>query len=70
VQIAFSFVAMFTGYALGGTVGFVVGVASVELLVYPVQAMLIARRKLWQPEVDLPVLALASVVIALGWLLR
>ncbi len=70
VQIAFSFVAMFTGYAMGGTVGFVVGVATVELLVYPVQTILIARRKLWQPEVDLPVLAVGGLVISLGWLLR
>jgi O-antigen/teichoic acid export membrane protein len=69
-QIAISFVAMFSGYAIGGTLGFVVGVALVELLVYPLQTLLIVRRKLWQPEVDLPVLALAGVVIALGWLLR
>jgi len=70
VQILLSLAAMFTGYALGGTVGFVVGVAAVELLVYPVQSVLIARRKLWQPEVDLPVLAGAGVVLALGLFLR
>jgi O-antigen/teichoic acid export membrane protein len=70
VQVALSFAAMFTGYAMGGTVGFVVGVATVELLVYPVQSALIARRKLWQPEVDLPVLALGGLVIVLGWLWR
>ncbi|HEY5284533.1 MAG TPA: oligosaccharide flippase family protein [Polyangia bacterium] len=65
-QIVLSLACMFIGFALYGTVGFVVGVASVELLVYPVQAMLIARRKLWQPEVDLPVLALAALVAVLG----
>lgn len=65
-QIVLSLAAMFTGYALGGTVGFVVGVASVELLVYPVQAIMMARRKLWQPEIDLPVLAAGAVVILLG----
>jgi len=69
-QIVLSLVAMFTGYVMGGTVGFVVGVATVELLVYPFQAILIARRKLWQPEVDLPVLAVGGAVVALGWLLR
>jgi O-antigen/teichoic acid export membrane protein len=70
VQIAISLTAMFVGYALAGTVGFVVGVASVELLVYPVQTSLIARRKLWQPEVDLLVLALGALVVGLGWLFR
>jgi hypothetical protein len=38
--------------------------------VYPVQAVLIARRKLWQPEVDLPLLAASAVVVALGAFIR
>lgn len=70
VQIILSLAAMFTGYAVGGTVGFVTGVATVELLVYPFQSAIIARRKLWQPEVDLPVLAFAGVAVSLVWLLR
>ncbi len=69
-QIVFSLIAMFAGYAMGGTVGFVVGVACVELLIYPVQSIMIARRKLWQPEVELPVLAGAAAVILLGLLLK
>lgn len=69
-QIALSLVAMFAGYALGGTVGFVIGVASVELLIYPVQSFIVHRRKVWQPEVDLPVLAMAGLVILGGVLLR
>lgn len=69
-QIALSLAAMFTGYALGGTVGFVVGVATVELLVYPVQTAIVIRRKMWQPEIDLPVLAAGGLVIVLGWVLR
>jgi O-antigen/teichoic acid export membrane protein len=69
-QICLSLVAMFTGYALGGTVGFVIGVASVELLIYPVQSFIVRRRKVWQPEVDLPVLAMAGLVILVGVLLR
>ena len=70
VQVATMLAAMLIGNRLYGTVGFVVGYASVELLVYPVQAALIARRKLWQPEVDLPVLAASAIVIALGAILR
>ena len=70
VQVATMFAAMMIGSKLFGTVGFVVGIASVELLVYPVQAVLIARRKLWQPEVDLPLLAASAVVVALGAFIR
>jgi O-antigen/teichoic acid export membrane protein len=66
VQIALSFPCMFIGYSLHGTAGFVVGVACIELLVYPVQSVLVARQKLWQPEVDLPVLALLALVVGLG----
>ena len=51
-------------------VGLVVGVASVELIFYPVQAFLIARRRLWQPELDMPVVLVSGVLIALGALLR
>jgi O-antigen/teichoic acid export membrane protein len=70
VQIGLSLAAMFTGFVLGGTMGFVIGVATVELLVYPLQSAMIARRKLWQPEIDLPVLAVAGLVIGLGFLVR
>jgi len=70
VQIAISLAAMLGGYAAAGTGGFVVGVACVELLVYPIQATLIARRRLWQPEVDLPVLALGGLAVGFGYLLR
>ena len=66
VQIALSIPCMFVGYSLYGTPGFVVGVACVEFLLYPLQSALIARRKLWQPEVDLPVLAVLAVAVALG----
>jgi O-antigen/teichoic acid export membrane protein len=65
-QIAISLACMFLGFALYGTVGFVVGVASVGILLYPLQSILIARRKLWQPEVDLPVLALAALIVAIS----
>jgi len=65
VQITLSFPCMFIGYHLYGTAGFVVGVACVEFLLYPLQSVMVARRKLWQPEVDLPVLAVLALVVAL-----
>ncbi len=70
LQLPLLFAAMLLGHAMYGVVGFVVGVASVELLFYPVQALLIARRKLWQPELDVPVVLLSGVIIALGAFLR
>lgn len=66
VQLPVLFGAMYAGQALHGIVGFVTGVALVELLVSPVQAFLISRRKLWQPSLDLPLLACAASLVALG----
>lgn len=59
--------AMFAGYALYGLPGFVIGVAAVELIVFPVQTYLIARRRLWQPQLDVPVVAACGGLIALGY---
>ncbi len=58
---------MFGGYALGGLRGFVIGVASVEMLMFPVQATLIARRRLLQPKLDLPLIAASCALVALGY---
>jgi O-antigen/teichoic acid export membrane protein len=69
VQISVLFPAMIAGHSLYGIVGFVGGVALVELLVYPVQAFLARRRDLWQPEVDIPVMFTCYSLIGLGaWL--
>ena len=59
--------AMFAGYALYGLPGFVLGVAAVELIVLPVQAVMISRRRLWQPQLDLPLIAASGALIALGY---
>ncbi|MGC4070151.1 MAG: oligosaccharide flippase family protein [Polyangiaceae bacterium] len=64
LQISLMWAAMLLGTTFFGVVGFVAGCASVEFLMYPVQAMLLARRKLWQPEIDLPVLAVAFIASA------
>jgi O-antigen/teichoic acid export membrane protein len=60
VQTVIQFAAIFVGYRLGGDVGVMVGVAATGWLLYPFQAICYARLGLWQPEVDLPVIALAS----------
>jgi O-antigen/teichoic acid export membrane protein len=71
VQMSVLFPAMIAGYTLYGIVGFVGGVALVELFVYPVQSLLARRRRLWQPEVDIPVMFVCYSLIGLGaWLAR
>jgi O-antigen/teichoic acid export membrane protein len=70
IQLPLLFAAMLLGHAMYGVVGFVVGLASVELIFYPVQSYLIARRKLWQPEIDVPVVLVSGAMIALGVFLR
>lgn len=62
---------LLTGLYIGGTrfgvVGYVIGVAAVELPMFPIQSFLAQRRhRLFQPEVDLPVIAISAVLIALG----
>jgi len=65
IQTVIQFTAMFAGYYLGREYGLIVGIASVGLLLYPFQAIWFARLKIWQPEVDLPVLSLACGLAAL-----
>jgi hypothetical protein len=68
-QLPILFGAMFAGYKIRGLSGFVVGVASVEMLICPVQAFLVSRHKLWAPRLDLPLIAGSAALIALGfWL--
>jgi hypothetical protein len=70
VQIPVLFAAMLLGHHFFGLIGFVAGVAVVELVIYPVQAVLAARWKLWQPELDLPVLLVSAAVACAAALIR
>ena len=70
VQLPILFGCMIAGHKMHGLLGFVVGVALVELIVYPFQAFLIHRRRLWQPKIDFALAAGSGALIALGyWLL-
>jgi len=60
IQTVIQFATMFAGYWLGGEYGVIFGVAATGWFLYPFQAICYARLRLWQPEVDLPVIALAS----------
>lgn len=70
VQVPVMFGCMLLGHHWYGLPGFVFGAAVVELLVYPLQAFLLARRKLWQPELDLPVLVVGAAALAVAVSLR
>ena len=54
------------GHAVGGEKGFVIGIASVELLNYPVYAWFLSQRKLWQPERDFAAFGIALVALYVG----
>jgi O-antigen/teichoic acid export membrane protein len=64
-QITIQLGAMILGHYLGGNRGLVIGLASVGWVVYPILAFFYARVSLWQPEVDLPFIAAASVIAAI-----
>ena len=66
LRVAIGLSAMLGGYAWRGEVGFVIGVAAVELLLYPFQAVMLRAKGFWQPGVDLPLFAFAAAAIALG----
>jgi O-antigen/teichoic acid export membrane protein len=51
--------ALWIGHSLGGQQGMVIGIAAVGWLMYPVQAVCYAKTGMWQPEVDLPLIAIA-----------
>jgi len=55
--ICIQLVAVFVGYKLGGYQGVIVGMAATDALTYIAYAVCFARLSLWQPEVDIPVIA-------------
>jgi O-antigen/teichoic acid export membrane protein len=65
IQVGIQFATIFGGYYLGGEFGAIVGIAATGWFLYPIQAFIFARLKLWQPEVDLPVIGIASIMAAL-----
>ncbi|MBD2022174.1 oligosaccharide flippase family protein [Leptolyngbya sp. FACHB-36] len=60
VEIGVRFTAMFLGNYFGGQQGVIIGLASVGWLMYPALAICYIRISMWQPEVDLPVIAAAT----------
>jgi O-antigen/teichoic acid export membrane protein len=55
---------MAVGHALWNKQGLIIGVAANGLLVYPAWAVALAREKLWQPRLDLPILFTSGLALA------
>jgi O-antigen/teichoic acid export membrane protein len=55
----------FAGATLAGEAGLIWGLAAAHWAVYPLVAFAAARRRVWQPAVDLPILALSAAAASL-----
>lgn len=53
------------GYHLNGVHGIVMGLAVIGWLLYPANMITAIKLKIWQPEIDIPVIILAGIVTAL-----
>jgi len=57
---------IFLGWHFFGVKGLMIGIAATSWLLYPVIAVVYSRYSLWQPEIDLPVLAVSAIAISLA----
>lgn len=64
IQVAIEFTAMMIGGYFWGTNGVIIGIACFAWILYPIKAIFFARLSIWQPEVDLPAIALATLIVA------
>jgi O-antigen/teichoic acid export membrane protein len=58
-QLLIQFVLMVIGSSIGGATGLLAALALTQWLLYPVNAIVLFRLKLWQPKVDVWVLSLS-----------
>jgi O-antigen/teichoic acid export membrane protein len=62
IQVVVQLTCMAVGYWLGGEQGLIAGLSAMGWFLYPFQAVVYHRLKIWQPEVDLPLLGLATAI--------
>ena len=67
IQIACQFGGIYIGYRYWGGTGIVVGVAASGWMTYPAYAFVMYRNGLWQPKLDLILLAASVSIVALVW---
>ena len=63
VQLLIQVTAITAGYHLNGVKGIIIGYTMVGWLIYPINAFLARKIKLWQPEIDFPVIILAITFV-------
>lgn len=62
-QLIIQILAILVGYHLGGLQGIIIGLTAVGWLLYPFTVMTTKKLRLWQPEVDIPVIISAILFI-------
>lgn len=58
---------IYAGYHYFGGGGIVMGVAAANWALYPVNAVVMSRNGLWQPKLDLTLLAASVLIVVLAW---
>ena len=67
IQIICQISAIYIGYHYWSGIGIVMGVAAANWIMYPVHAYVMHRNRLWQPKLDLMLLAASMLVVVLAW---
>lgn len=60
------YAAMFTGGMIGGERGLVIGVATVEMLCWPVNSWMLAKHRIWTPGIEIAAVLVSAAVIWAG----
>ena len=68
-RLVLQIVGMTVGAHLGGTFGFIIGLALADIVNYPVLASLVRKYGVWLPGLDAVAYAASALVIGVGWLL-
>ena len=67
IQIVCQLALMFIGYHFGGGAGLIMGLATANWVVYPFYAYTMLRNGIWQPKLDLILLAASVLIVGLAW---
>ncbi|WP_417535538.1 oligosaccharide flippase family protein [Methylophaga sp.] len=62
-QLLIQIAVIIVGFNIAGTHGVVIGLALLGWLLYPANIIAAKRLKIWQPEVDIPLVLLAIVIV-------
>jgi len=66
-QVAARLISMFVGFHLGGQHGVIIGLVCADWAAYPIEAIILHRLSMWQPEIDFPFIGAAFLIAAMTW---